>query len=139
MDKLSVDFTVTFDGQFYVGVCTKRADDKLFAYKIVFGAEPRDGEVLEFVKTKWYEMRFGSIEADEVKSERKNPKARSREIRRVVASNRAIGTKAMQAVKKQVEDRKAERKDAARERRAAEADEKFRLRQEKKREKHKGR
>ena len=134
-----MNFTVTFDGQFYVGVCTKRTDGKFFACKITFGAEPKDGEVLEFVKTKWYEMRFGSIESDEVKSERKNPKTRNREIRRVVASNRAIGTKAMQAVKKQVEDRKAERKDAARERRAAEADEKFRLRQEKKREKHKGR
>ena len=139
MDTLSVDFTVTFDGQFYVGVCTKRADGKLFACKIVFGAEPKDGEVLAFVKTRWYEMRFGSIEADEVKTERKNPKARNREIRRAVASNRAIGTKAMQAVKKQVEERKAEREIAERKRKDAEADEKFRLRQEKKREKHKGR
>ena len=138
MDKLSVTFTVTFDGRFYVGVCVKKCDGKLLACKTVFGAEPKDGEVLAFVKSQWYDMRFGAVESDEIQNDRKNPKARRREIRRAVAASSAVGTKSMQALKRQVEERKIERNAAAKERKEAEADERFRLRREKKREKHKG-
>ena len=41
--------TVFFEGPFWVGVFERISDGKLSACKVIFGAEPRDCEVWDFI------------------------------------------------------------------------------------------
>lgn len=41
--------TIYYDGQFYVGIIEVTSGNTLKAYRHIFGSEPKDQEVLEFV------------------------------------------------------------------------------------------
>ena len=77
------------------------------------------------------------MEAAAVEERRINPKRMQRQIQRSL-QNTGIGTKAQQALQLQREQDKAARSRRSREDREAEADRQFALRQEKRRENHKG-
>ena len=68
---------------------------------------------------------------------KKNPKRMLKEVRKQL-QNTGIGTKSQQALKLQQEQNKHERKVKSREQKMAEADRMFELKQQKKKEKHKG-
>lgn len=53
MDKVEGKLTVFFEEPFWVGVFEKICAGKLSAAKVVFGAEPKDGEVYEFILKKY--------------------------------------------------------------------------------------
>lgn len=44
--------TIYYDGQFYIGLVEIVSENKLKAYRYIFGKEPKDQEVLNFVNTK---------------------------------------------------------------------------------------
>ncbi len=68
----------------------------------------------------------------------RNPKRIQREVRKQV-QNTGIGTKSQQALKLQQEQLKTERRTVSRERRETEKQRQFELKQQKKKEKHRGR
>ena len=137
MSKAGIKLTVYFEDPFWVGVFEKVETGKLSASKVTFGAEPKDYEVNEFVKRRFFGVPFSPAVAAEVKTERKNPKRLIREAKRQTA-DRGIGTKSQQALKLQQEEHKLERKRVSREEREAEKERQFELKQEKKKEKHRG-
>ena len=73
-----------------------------------------------------------------VKESGRNPKRVQREVRKQV-QNAGIGTRSQQALKLQQEQLKTERKVVSREQREAEKQWQFELKQQKKKEKHRGR
>ena len=138
MDKVSGRLTVFFEGPFWVGVFECISEEKLSVCKVTFGAEPKDYEVYEFVLKNYYRLRFSSAVATDVKETVRNPKRIQREVRKQV-QNIGIGTKSQQALKIQQEQLKIERKTVSREQREAEKQRQFELKQQKRKEKHKGR
>ena len=66
--------TVYFDNPFWVGVFERIEDGKLSVCKVIFGAEPKDHEVLEFVLKHYSQLKFSSPVDVKVKKEAKNPK-----------------------------------------------------------------
>ena len=44
-----MELTVYHDGQFFVGIITRKEKGKLYGAKYIFGMEPSDEEVLIFV------------------------------------------------------------------------------------------
>ena len=74
----------------------------------------------------------------DVKEAGRNPKRIQREVRKQV-QNTSIGTKSQQALKLQQEQLKTERKIVSREQREAEKQRQFELKQQKRKEKHRGR
>ena len=46
MDKVSGKLTVFFEDPFWAGVFERISEGKLFAYKVTFGAEPKDYEYM---------------------------------------------------------------------------------------------
>lgn len=137
MDKTNGMLTVFFEEPFWVGVFELTENGKLCAAKVTFGAEPKDFEVYEYVLRHYYELKFSP--AVEPKTERceKNPKRRQRSARRQL-DTKGIGTKSQQALKLMQEEMKTERRQFTREQREAEKQHRFELRQQKRREKHKG-
>ena len=138
MDKVSGKLTVFFEEPFWIGVFERLSEGKLSVCKVTFGAEPKDYEIYDFVLKNYGRLRFSPAVAADVKEAVRNPKRMQREVQKQV-QNTGIGTKSQQALKLQQEQWKTERKTAGRERREAEKRRRFELKQQKKKEKHRGR
>ena len=105
--------------------------------KVTFGAEPKDSEVLEFALRHYYELRFSPAVETKTKKTADNPKRRQRDAHKQTALS-GIGTKSQQALKLMQQQNKTERKQLTKQQREAEKQRRFDLRQQKRREKHKG-
>ena len=138
MNKVSGKLTVFFEEPFWVGVFECVSDGKLSVCKVTFGAEPKDYEIYDFILKNYYRLRFSPAVETEVKEAAHNPKRVQREARKQI-QNTGIGTKSQQALKMQQEQIKMERKTVSREQREAEKQRQFELKQQKKKEKHRGR
>lgn len=140
MEDVSAKFTVFFDPPFWVGVYERQEGEMLEACRIIFGVEPKDYEVFEFLLHNWHKLRFSpKIENPGLKPEKYNPKRMQRQIHRQMARQGwEAGTKAQQALKAQQEQGKADRKKRARQQREEQKQYLFELRQQKKKQKHLG-
>ena len=138
MDKVSGKLTVFFEEPFWVGVFERISEGKLSVCKVTFGAEPKDYEINDFVLKNYYRLRFSPAVATDVKETGRNPKRVQREVRKQV-QNTGIGTKSQQALKLQQEKLKTERKAVSRKRREEEKKRQFGLKQQKRKERHRGR
>ena len=138
MDKVSGKLTVYFDEPFWVGVFERVEDGKLSVSKVTFGAEPKDYEVYDFILRHYFSLQFSPAVATAVKETIRNPKKRQKDVEKQLRGT-GIGTKSQQALKLQQEQNKQERKAKSREWKMAEAKRMFELKQQKKKEKHRGR
>ncbi len=141
MDAVCSKLTVYFDGAFWVGVYERRCGDKLEAAKIVFGAEPKDYEVYDFILHGFHRLRF-SPQVQEVQSlipkKSVNSKRLHRSVEKTLRAN-GVGTKAQQALALQREAKKEAADAIRKERKAEQVERRFMLKQEKKKEKRRGR
>lgn len=136
MDKEAVAVNVFFEQPFWVGVFECISNGKLSVSRVVFGAEPKDYEVYQFILKNYYHLRFSPAVAATVKVESRNPKRILREAHKQT-QNTGIGTKSQQALKLQQEQQKIERKTRSKEQKEAEELRRFELKQQKRKEKHK--
>ena len=106
--------------------------------RITFGAEPKDSEIYDFVCRHYTELSFSpSVDVGQRQTP-DNPKRRQKDVRKQMERS-GVGTKSQQALQMQFEQNKQERKVKSRERKQAEAERQFALKQQKKMEKHRGR
>lgn len=139
MDIVSARLQVFFEAPFWVGIFEQVIDGKLSVSKTTFGAEPKGYEVLEFILTQYNELRFSpAVDSVSVANRRMNPKRMQREVKKQI-THAEIGTKSQQALKLQQEQGKVERKTRSRKEKEAEKQFQFDLRQQKRKERHKGR
>lgn len=137
MDKTNGMLTVFFEEPFWVGVFELTENGMLSAAKVTFGAEPKDGEVFEYILKHYYELKFSPAVETKTKRTTDNPKRRQRQAHKQLAV-RGTGTKSQQALKLKQEAMKTERRQITKEQREAEKQRQFEFRQQKRREKHKG-
>lgn len=134
----STTLTLYHDGQFWVGLVEHVENGQLSAARVVFGAEPSDQEILEFVSGRvWDRLALGGhVEAEPVKIA-KNPKRRQREAMKEL-QRPSVGTKAQQALAQQREEMKAEAVLQRSLRKAEEKQARFEQRTEKRKQKKRG-
>ena len=135
--SVSSTLTVYHDGQFWVGLAEHVEDGRYGAARIVFGAEPSDEEILQFITGKWARLSFFGGKPAEASKPAKNPKRRAREASRALRRP-AMGTKAQQALASQRETMKRESARARSQRRADEAEARFEQRKLRRKQKHRG-
>lgn len=139
MQKSESRFTVYFDNPFWVGVYERVSDGKLEVCKITFGTEPKDYEVYDFLLSNWKNLRFSSPQEAAFSLESKiTPKRLQRTIKKQLKMQ-GVGTKSQQALKLQQEEGKLVRKQKKQQKKAAEKQRQFYIRQQKRKEKHRGR
>ena len=138
--QISVSSTLTLfhDGQFWVGVIEHVEDGKLGAARIVFGAEPSDEEILQFVVIRWEKLTFYGNEEPDTPKLAKNPKRRMREAAKALKKP-AMSTKAQQALSEQREAMKSDLTSEQRRKLQDAKQAKYALRVEKRKQKHRGR
>ena len=137
MDKMSGKLTVYFEDPFWVGVFEKVSDEKLSVSKVTFGSEPKDNEVRNFILKHYSELKFSPAVEVKLKKTADSPKRRQRNAAKQL-QNTGIGTKSQQALQKQREEMKVERIKNRKEMREADRQKQYVLKQQKKKEKHKG-
>lgn len=136
--KISIKFTVFFEGVFWVGVFEKVSGEKYEVSKVIFGSEPKDYEVYDFVLKNFYSLKFSNaLSIAQSKNKKINPKRLQRKIKKET-ENIGAGTKAQFAMKLQYEINKEERRKKLKKKNEQEKEQQFELRQRKKKEKHNG-
>ena len=139
MDTTAAKLTVYFEDPFWVGVYERIQGGRVEACRIVFGAEPKDYEVYDLLLKNWGSMRFSPpVAAQEAAARIGNPK-RARRAAKESLVRAGTGAKAQQALQMQRELGKQERKETRKQRSEEEKARQFALRQQKKKEKHRGR
>ncbi|MCR4962278.1 MAG: YjdF family protein [Firmicutes bacterium] len=131
--------TVFFEDPFWVGMYERTDGEWYEVCKIIFGAEPKDYEVWDYLLQNWRKLRFSPpVKGGGLTERKSNPKRLQREIRHSL-QKAPVGTKAQQALKLQQEQKKTERKAVGRQQREAEKERQYALRKQKQRQKHRGR
>lgn len=139
MDRNVSSFTVLFQPPFWVGIAERWEEAGYSAARVVFGPEPTEPQLYEWLLEEWHRLRFSpSAEGERPVTERKNPKRAQREAREATRQ-RGASTRAQEALSRQREQEGAVRQTKSRQRRQEEAERKYLLRQQKKREKKRGR
>lgn len=130
--------TVFFENPFWVCIYERISEYGLEVCKITFGAEPKDYEVYDFLLSQWDNLVFSLPVKTEMKPDTKiNPKRLQREIKKQLSTS-DVGTKAQQALKQQYEESKVLGKQVSRKVKEENAQRKFELKQQKRKEKHRG-
>ncbi len=135
-----MQLTILFDPPYWIGLLEDERDGRLYAARYIFGAEPSDPEVYDFVLHHLPElcqqMQVGlPIETRDAKHA--NPKRVQRDIRRELRQV-GITTKAQEAMRLQYEANKHERQLQSRAQREAERAHKRAAAREKAKARHKG-
>ena len=140
MEKNESRLTIFFEDPFWVGICERRGGGTLAVCRVVFGPEPQDCQVYDWILSHWNGLPFGPPVPEEGRPEDADPRPmrRRRQAGRELES-RGVGTKSQQALQLQREQAAHQKK----RRRAADRRERqqaqFRQKQEKKKQKHRGR
>ena len=137
METASGRLTVFFEGPFWAGLFERISAGELSVCKVTFGAEPSDREVLEFILRHSHTLRFSPAVTAKMKQTAVNPKRRQRMAARQLQKT-GIGTRSQQALQLQREEMKLQRRQVSSKEREAEKQRHFELRQQKRKEKHRG-
>ncbi|MCY7484911.1 MULTISPECIES: YjdF family protein [Paenibacillus] len=133
--------TVFFEGPFWIGIVEDTVHGRLKACRHVFGAEPKDAEVLEFVEVfmmPLIERVTQTAVGAQEQLRRINPKRLARRAA-MEMKQRGISTQSQEALRLDYESRKKERTCRSREEREALQEKKRSIRIQKRKEKHRGR
>ena len=103
MDRNECRFTVLFQPPFWVGIGERWTEEGYQAARVVFGAEPSDAQVYQWVLSSWHCLPFTAAEAGErPKAVPANPKRLQREAAKA-ARTAGASTKAQEALARQRE------------------------------------
>lgn len=138
----TIKATIFLEKRFWVGTF-ERIDSEGFAVaRHVFGTEPSDPEIHEFVLKHYHELKFGKAKDICVQIQRMNPKRVQREVRREMERMKETArpsTLAQDYMREELEKNKKAKKSLNSAEKQARKDAQFSLKQEKKKEKHRGR
>lgn len=133
--------TIFFEKCFWVGTFERTDKEGYAVARHIFGAEPSDPEIHEFVLTHYQELKFGELKDFTIQIQRMNPKRVQREVRKEMERMRETtkpSTLAQDYMREEIEKKKKEKKSNSSAEKQARKEEQFSLKQEKRKEKHRG-
>lgn len=137
----TIKATIFFDKRFWVGTFERTDKEGYAVARHIFGSEPSDPEVHEFVLNHYHELKFGEAKEIIIQIQRMNPKRVQREVRREMARMKETSkpsTLAQDYMREEIEKKKKEKKSISSAEKQARKDEQFLLKQDKRKEKHRG-
>ena len=137
----NIKATIFFDKRYWVG-SFERTDKEGYAIaRHIFGGEPSDAQVYEFVLNHYQDLNFGKSKEFTLEIKRMNPKRIQKEVRREMERMKETtrpSTFAQDYMREELEKKKLEKKRQSRAEKQARKDEQFSLKQQKRKEKQKG-
>ncbi|MEB2277364.1 YjdF family protein [Bacillus sp. ILBB4] len=105
-----MSLTIYHDGQFWGGIIEVVEDVKLRAFRYVFGVEPKDTEILEFIYYRLLDIINQSVHSDLDVKRKSDKKINPKRLQRQVAKERnkvGVSPKAEEAMKQEYEEKKS--------------------------------
>lgn len=133
--------TVYFNGQYWIGVVEHNEDSKLKACQFIFGPEPKDGDVMDFVEHQMLPLLSSSKQQVAIPKpidKKINPKRLARQIAKEIQM-KGISSFAQESIKLELDSRKKERKVTNKKKYEEFQEKKYILKVQKAKEKHRGR
>ncbi len=137
MDKISVILTIYFENPFWVGVIERIMDGELMVAKIVFGNEPKDYEIYDYIFKYYSQLQWSPPVSLNVKAKHVNPKRLQRLVKQQT-KNVGIATKSQLALQKQRELKKQLHQQFKHQVKEMSAKKRYEMKQQKKKMKHRG-
>lgn len=137
----TIKATIYFEAKYWIGVFERTDKEGYALARHIFGAEPSDHEIHEFVLKHYHELRFGECKEFQLQIQRMNPKRVQREVRREMEKIKETtrpSTLAQDYMREELEKKKMAKKSVSSAEKQAKKEEQFALKQLKKREKHRG-
>ncbi len=138
---VTIKATIFFDKRFWVGTFERIDKEGYAVARHIFGVEPSDHDVNEFVLNHYCELNFGEAKEINIQIQRMNPKRVQREVRREMARIKETtrpSTLAQDYIREEIEKKKKEKKAISSAEKQARKGEQFFLKQKKRKEKHRG-
>ena len=103
MDRNVGSFTVLFQPPFWVGIAERWEAEGYSAARVVFGPEPTDAQIYQWLEREWHRLNFSpAAEGERPAAERKNPKRAQREAQ-AATRDQGVSTRAQEALSRQRE------------------------------------
>ena len=137
----NIKATIFFDKRYWVGAFERTDKEGYAVARHIFGGEPTDPEVYEFVLNHYQELKFGEAKKFTLEIKRMNPKRVQREVRREmdrIKETTKPSSFAQDYMREELEKKKLQKKKQSSAEKQARKDEQFAIRQSKKKEKQKG-
>jgi hypothetical protein len=133
--------TIHFERKFWVGIFERTDREGYAVARNIFGGEPSDAEVYQFVLENYCDLKFGPPQEFKLEIQRMNPKRVQRIVRREMEKAKDSlqpSTHAQDYMREEMEKNKKEKKHLTAKQKEERKEMQFLLRQEKKKEKHRG-
>jgi len=137
----TIKVTIFFKECFWIGTFERTDKEGYAIARHIFGGEPSDSEIHEFVLNHYHELKFGVLKEVNIQIKRKNPKRVQREVRREMQKLKETAkpsTLAQDYMREEIEKKKKMKKSINSAEKQFRKDEQFAIKQKKKKEKHKG-
>lgn len=134
---MKATFTVFFEAPFWKGIYERQEKNKLSVAIVIFGSEPKDNEVLEFLNTNFTKLSF----TNEITAKQTTTIISYKRLQRKIKKEtqpKGIGTKSQQALQQQRQLDKTEQKEKQKENKKILEQQHFVQKQQKKKQKRKG-
>ena len=138
---VTIKATILFERTFWVGIFERTDKEGYAVARKIFGGEPSDAEVYDFVLYNYDELQFGMPQDFQLEIKRMNPKRMQRIVRREMEKIKETtkpSTHAEDYMREQVEKNKLEKKQLSKAEKEARKEKQFSLKQQKRKEKRKG-
>lgn len=134
---ISATFTVFFEAPFWKGLYERVENNQLSVAMVVFGAEPKDVEVAQFIMENFKTLSFSKKHITEQKNSVQSFKKMQKNIKKQTKQI-GISTKSQQALQQQREQFKIESKSKRKQHKKELQQKQFEQKQRKKKEKKRG-
>lgn len=141
MKQYTIKVTVMYQTPFWVGIFERVSEAHYAVARNVFGAEPTDAELYDFILHHYDALNFSEPHEFKLVIRRKNPKRLQREVKRELSRGQKVApkeTRAEEVLRLELEKKKKLRKVSNKAEVEAEKEMKFVLKQQKRKEKHRG-
>lgn len=139
--QYTIKVTVLLENSFWVGIFERNDSEGYAVARKIYGGEPTDAELYEFVLTNFDELKFTEPQEFKLDIKRKNPKRVQREVRREMEKAK-LGlpgtTHAQEMLRLDLEKNKKLKKTTSKAEKEARLEEKFQQKQAKRKKKHRG-
>jgi hypothetical protein len=138
---IKVKATILLDGPFWVGIFERTDKEGYSVARQIFGGEPSDPEIYDYVLNHYLGLRFGAPQHFQLIVKRMNPKRVQREVRREMErfkENSRPSTHAQNYMREELEKHKKTKQQLSKAQKEAREKMQFQLKQDKRKEKQRG-
>lgn len=139
--QYTIKVTVLIENSFWVGIFERNDDDGYAVARQIFGGEPSDAELHDFVLSHFDELKFTEPHEFQLIIKRKSPKRMLREVRKEMEKAKKglpNVTHAQDILRVDLEKRKKIKKTVSKAEKEALLEKKFQIKQDKRKKKHRG-